>query len=52
MEVQVTMAVASSWLPSEKVAVAVNCWLVPFAMLGLADNTVMDLSVGSFEGEV
>lgn len=42
MEVQVTKLVTSRIVPSEKAPIAVNCWVVPPAMVGLAGVTVME----------
>ena len=44
-ELQVTNVVRSCVVLSEKVPVAVNCWVVPSAMLGLVGVTEMDTSV-------
>jgi hypothetical protein len=46
-ELQVTEVVRSCVVLSEKVPVAVNCWVVPRAMLGLVGVTAMDTSVFS-----
>ena len=43
--VQLTELVRFCWLPSLKVPVAVNCCVVPAAMVGLAGVTVMEESV-------
>ena len=45
-ELHVTKAVMSLVLVSEKVPVAVNCWVVPAAMLGFAGVTAIDTSEG------
>ena len=44
-ELQVTAVVRFCVVLSEKVPVAVNCWVVPLAMLGLVGVTAMDTSV-------
>jgi hypothetical protein len=44
-ELQTTCVVKSWVLASEKVPVAVNCWVVPLAMLGLVGVTAMDWRV-------
>jgi hypothetical protein len=44
-ELQVTVAVRSCVVVSENVPVAVKCWVVPLAMLGLTGVTAMDTSV-------
>ena len=44
---QVTVEVKSCVLPSVKVPVAVNCWLVPRAMEGLAGETAMEVSAAA-----
>jgi hypothetical protein len=41
-ELQVTEMVTSWVVPSEKVPVAVNCWVVPPGTLGLAGVTAME----------
>jgi hypothetical protein len=46
-EFQVTDVVRSCVELSEYVPVALNCWVVPEAMLGLAGVTVMDTSVAA-----
>ena len=46
-ELHVTVAVRSWMLLSEKIPVAVNCRIVPFAMLGLCGVTSMDCSVAA-----
>ena len=42
LEVQVTRLVTSCVVPSEKVAMAVNCGVVPWGKVGLAGVTVME----------
>jgi hypothetical protein len=44
-EFQVTAEVQFSVVPSENVAVAVSCWVVPIAMVGLVGVTVIDVMV-------
>ena len=44
-ELQVTDDVRSRVVVSENVPVAVNCWVVPAAMLGLSGRTEIDTSV-------
>jgi hypothetical protein len=44
-ELQVTAVVRFWVVLSEYVPVAMNCWFVPFAMLGLVGVTAMDTSV-------
>ena len=46
-ELQVAVVVRFWVLPSEYVPVAVNCWVVPRAMLGLVGVTAIDLSVAA-----
>ena len=41
-ELQVTCVVISRVVPSEYVPVAVNCWVAPAAMLGLAGVTAIE----------
>jgi hypothetical protein len=43
-ELQITVVVRFCVVPSSKVPVAVNCWLVPKAMLGLVGVTAMETS--------
>src|SRR5580693_700761 len=45
-EVHVTEPVMFCVLASENVPVAVNCWVAPFVILGLAGVTAIDDSVG------
>src|SRR5262249_61788778 len=47
-EAQVTWVVRSWVEVSEKVPVAVSCWVVPLAMEGLVGVTAMDCSVAGF----
>ena len=47
-ELQLTYVVRFCWLPSLKVPVAVNCWMMPEAMLGVAGLTAMDERVAEF----
>lgn len=49
-ELHVTNAVRSWVEPFEKVPVALNCWVVPTAMLGLAGVTAMDTNIGGVTG--
>jgi hypothetical protein len=44
-EFQVTAEVQFRVVPSENVAVAVSCWVVPIAMVGLVGVTVIDVMV-------
>jgi len=46
-ELQMTEAVRSCVVVSEKVPVAVNCWVVPLAMPGLVGVRAMDASVAA-----
>ena len=46
-DAQVTWPVRSSVVPSERVPVAVNCWVSPLGRLGLAGVTAMDWSTGA-----
>ena len=46
-DAQVTWLVRFSVELSEKVPVAVNCWVAPTAMLGLAGVTVIDWRIGA-----
>src|SRR5262249_680116 len=46
-ELRVTAVVSSAVLPSEKVPVAVNCWVKPAATLGLAGVTSSDWSTAA-----
>ena len=46
-EAQVTWLVRFCVELSEKVPVAVNCWVKPFAMAGLAGVTAIDCSAGA-----
>lgn len=48
-ELQVTIAVKSWVVLFESVPVAMNCWVVPAAMLGLAGVTAIDTSVVEFQ---
>jgi hypothetical protein len=50
VELQVTVAVRSAVELSEYVPVAVNCWVAPTVLLGLAGVTAMDESVGVVVG--
>ncbi len=47
-ELQVTVVVRFCVVLSENVPVAVNCWVVPLAMLGLAGVIARDTSVAGF----
>lgn len=44
-ELQVTAVVRSCVLPSEKVPVAVNCWVVPRAIFGVSGEIVIVVSM-------
>lgn len=44
-EVQITELVRSCVLESEKVPIAVNCWVVPFAIDGLVGVTAIETKV-------
>jgi hypothetical protein len=43
-ELQVAPAVTSCVVPSEKVPVAINCWVVPIKMAELPDDTLIEVS--------
>ena len=47
-EAQATIVVILKLVPSEKVPVAVNCWLIPTGMVGFAGVTEMDDRVAEF----
>jgi hypothetical protein len=51
-EVHVAVLVRFCVLLSEKVPVAVNCFVAPFAIEGLAGVTAMETSAGALGGEL